>query len=115
MVPDELKRVYRTVWEVPQKSIIDHAVARGPFVCQSQSMNLFMSKPSFQKLSSALIYGWKNGLKTGMYYLRSAAAVEAIRYGVSSSSASASATASASPVTAACSRKDDPGCTMCSA
>jgi ribonucleoside-diphosphate reductase alpha chain len=81
-IPDSLKAVYKTVWEVPQRSIIDHAVARGPFVCQSQSMNLFMATPSFQKLSSALIHGWRNGLKTGMYYLRSTAAVEAIKYGL---------------------------------
>ena len=106
-VPDELKAVYKTVWEVPQRAIIDHAVARGPYVCQSQSMNLFMATPSFQKLSSALIYGWKQGLKTGMYYLRSAAAVEAIKYGVSSSSSPATVTS--------CSRTGDPGCAMCSA
>ena len=78
-IPADIRTVYKTVWELPQKSIIDHAVARGPFVCQSQSMNLFMAPPSFQKISSALIYAWKNGLKTGMYYLRSSAAVEAKR------------------------------------
>lgn len=105
-VPAALKAVYKTVWEVPQRAIIDHAVARAPYVCQSQSMNLFMSTPSFQKLSSALIYSWRNGLKTGMYYLRSAAAVEAIKYGVSSY---------ASTAPTVCSRKGDPGCTMCSA
>jgi ribonucleotide reductase alpha subunit len=81
-VPDELKRVYRTVWEVPQRSVIDHAVARGPYVDQSQSMNLYMAAPSFQKLSSALVYAWRCGLKTGVYYLRSMAAVEAIKYGL---------------------------------
>jgi ribonucleoside-diphosphate reductase alpha chain len=110
-VPVELKAVYKTVWEVPQRAIIDHAVARGPYVCQSQSMNLFMATPSFQKLSSALIYGWKQGIKTGMYYLRSAAAVEAIKYGVSSSVSSSASTASP----ASCSRKGDPECVMCSA
>ncbi len=76
-IPEDIRRLYKTVWEIPQRSIIDHAVARGPFVCQSQSMNLFMAQPSFVKLSSALMYGWKMGLKTGMYYLRSNAAVEA--------------------------------------
>jgi ribonucleoside-diphosphate reductase alpha subunit len=84
-VPDDLKRVYRTVWEVSQRSVIDHAVARGPFVCQSQSMNLYMTQPTVQRLSSALVYAWQQGLKTGMYYLRSTAAVEAIKYGVSAS------------------------------
>ena len=99
VVPDELKKVYRTVWEVPQRSIIDHAVARGPFVCQSQSMNLFMASPSFQKLSSALIYGWTRGIKTGLYYLRSTAAVEAIKYGIDPSARVGA----------------DATCTMCSA
>ena len=122
-VPDRLKAVYQTVWEVPQRAIVDHAIARGPFVCQSQSMNLFMASPSFQKLSSALIYGWRNGLKTGMYYLRSAAAVEAIKYGVSAHQqqhppfigGSNVAKMSGGDDTAfACKRKGDPGCMMCS-
>lgn len=81
-VPDDLKRVYRTVWEVPQRAVIDHAAARGPFVDQSQSMNLYLAAPSFQKLSSALLHAWRSGLKTGLYYLRSMAAVEAIKYGI---------------------------------
>jgi ribonucleoside-diphosphate reductase alpha chain len=78
-IPEDVRKMYKTVWEIPQRSIIDHAIARGPFVCQSQSMNLFMTQPSFLKLSSALMYAWKGGLKTGMYYLRSNAAVEAQR------------------------------------
>jgi ribonucleoside-diphosphate reductase alpha chain len=84
-IPEAVRAVYRTVWEIPQRSIIDHAVARGPFVCQSQSMNLFMAQPSFAKMSSALMYAWKKGLKTGVYYLRSSAAVEAKRVDFSSS------------------------------
>lgn len=78
-VPPDLKRLYRTVWEIPQRGLIDHALARGPFVDQSQSMNLFFATPNFQKLSSALVYGWKYGLKTGMYYLRSLPASEAFK------------------------------------
>lgn len=81
-IPSSIKDIYKTVWELPQKSIIDHAVARAPFVDHSQSMNLYMKTPNFQKLSNALFYGWRKGLKTGMYYLRSSAAVEAIKYGV---------------------------------
>ena len=95
-VPDRIKAVYKTVWEVPQRAVIDHSAARGPFVDQSQSMNLFMAGPSFQKLSSALIYGWKSGLKTGLYYLRSQAAVEAIKYG-SASKATTSKVKGSSP------------------
>jgi ribonucleoside-diphosphate reductase alpha chain len=78
-IPEDVRRLYRTVWEIPQRCIIDHAVARGPFVCQSQSMNLFMTQPSFSRLSSALMYAWRCGLKTGMYYLRTQAASEAAR------------------------------------
>ena len=108
-IPDEVKAVYKTVWEVPQRAIIDHAVARGPFVCQSQSMNLYMATPSSQKLSSALLHGWRNGLKTGMYYLRSAAAVEAIKYGLQSTAAAGKKD------DPACSRSGDPDCMACSA
>lgn len=117
-IPDEIKAVYRTVWEVPQRAIIDHAIARGPFVCQSQSMNLYMAQPSFQKLSSALVYGWRNGLKTGMYYLRSTAAVEAIKYGIASDGGGGGGGqrggGSSGAAAAACSRATGE-CTMCSA
>lgn len=78
-VPDWLRAIYKTVWEVPQRSIVDHAVARAPFVDQSQSMNLFFAVPNTQKQSSALINAWKRGLKTGVYYLRSLPASEATK------------------------------------
>lgn len=78
-VPQETRDLFMTVWEVPMKAVIDHALRRGPFVDQSQSMNLFQEKPNFVKLGSALIYGWRNGLKTGVYYLRSKPATEAIK------------------------------------
>jgi len=77
-----MKEVYKTVWEVKQKDIIDHALARGPYIDQSQSMNLFFANPDFKSLYSAIVYGWKNGIKTGCYYLRSKPAVEAIKYSV---------------------------------
>ena len=67
---DHLKNKYRTVWEIPQRSIIEMAADRGRFVDQSQSMNLFVSEPSYGKLSSMHMFAWKSGLKTGMYYLR---------------------------------------------
>jgi ribonucleotide reductase alpha subunit len=69
-IPDKLKTIYRTVWEIPQKSLIDMAADRGPFIDQSQSMNLFVEDPSVAKLSSIHMYTWNKGLKTGMYYLR---------------------------------------------
>lgn len=79
-IPDNLKEIYKTVWEIKQKSIIDHSVVRGYFTDQSQSQNLFFPEPDTKKLSSALIYGWKQGLKTGMYYLRSKPATSAIKF-----------------------------------
>lgn len=101
-VPQRIKDVYRTVWDVPQRAIIDHAVARAPFVDQSQSMNLFFAPPSSDKLNRALIYAWKMGLKTGMYYHRSRAATEAINYGTGGlATFSASAPAGPASTTAA--------------
>lgn len=69
-IPEDIKKLYRTVWELPQKSIIDLAIGRGPYICQTQSMNLFFSDDDPSKISSAIFYGWKNGLKTGSYYTR---------------------------------------------
>jgi ribonucleotide reductase alpha subunit len=69
-IPARLKEIYRTVWEIPQKSLIDMAADRGAFIDQSQSLNIFMESPTAAKLSSMHMYGWKKGLKTGMYYLR---------------------------------------------
>jgi len=78
-IPTNLKEIYKTVWEIKQKAIIDHSVIRGYFVDQSQSQNIFFADPDTKKLSSALTYGWKQGLKTGMYYLRSKPATSALK------------------------------------
>jgi ribonucleotide reductase alpha subunit len=76
-LPKFLKDVYRTVWEIPQKSIIEMSAERGPFICQSQSLNLFFEKPEYKKLTMAHLLGWKLGLKTGSYYIRSKPATNA--------------------------------------
>ena len=81
-IPENIKEIYRTVWEIPQKSIIDMAADRGPFIDQTQSMNLFIATASFARLNTCLFYAWKKGLKTGMYYLRSKAASEANQFGI---------------------------------
>jgi ribonucleoside-diphosphate reductase alpha subunit len=73
-IPDDLKAVYKTVWEIPQKVLIDMAADRSPFICQSQSLNLFLAEPTYAKISSMHMYAWKQGLKTGCYYLRTKAA-----------------------------------------
>lgn len=81
-IPDAIKQLYKTVWEVKQKAVLDMAADRSPFICQSQSLNLFMENPTYSKLSSMHFYAWKQGLKTGIYYLRTTAAAEAIKFTV---------------------------------
>ncbi|PTM08828.1 MAG: ribonucleoside-diphosphate reductase subunit alpha [Bacteroidetes bacterium] len=128
-IPQELKDLYKTVWEISQRVIIDMAADRGAFICQSQSMNLFVQSPTFGKLSSMHFYAWEQGLKTGMYYLRSKAAVNPIKFTVTAeaqaavkagnlAAVNAAAEGSISDATAseegqACSL-DDPDCIMCS-
>ena len=79
-IPDDIKNLYKTVWEISQKCIIDMAADRGRFIDQSQSMNLFIESPTLSKLSSMHMYAWKSGLKTGMYYLRSKAKARPIQF-----------------------------------
>ena len=81
-IPQNLKDLYKTAWELSQKVIINLAADRGAYIDQSQSLNLFMENPTFGKLTSMHFYGWKSGLKTGMYYLRSKAATSAIQFTV---------------------------------
>lgn len=81
-IPSEIKELYKTVWEIKQRSIIDMAADRGAFICQSQSLNLFVDSPSNSKLTSMHFYAWKKGLKTGMYYLRTQAASQAVQFTV---------------------------------
>lgn len=88
-VPDEIKRLYKTVWEISQKHIIDMAADRAAFIDQSQSLNIHIREPTMGKLTSMHFYGWKKGLKTGMYYLRTQAAAAAIQFTVDQNSASA--------------------------
>jgi ribonucleoside-diphosphate reductase alpha subunit len=105
-IPLNLKHIYRTIWEIPQKSIIDMAADRGAYIDQSQSLNIFMENTTMAKLSSMHMYGWKKGLKTGMYYLRTRAKARAQQVTV--------------PVTPtkeqilACSRENPESCAMCS-
>jgi ribonucleoside-diphosphate reductase alpha chain len=82
-IPQEVRDVYKTAYEISQKVIIDMSADRGAFICQSQSLNVFMEAPTFAKLSSMHFYAWQKGLKTGMYYLRSKAAVDPIKFTLS--------------------------------
>lgn len=84
-IPEDIKERYKTVWEIKMKDIINHAIARQAYVDQSQSMNLFTPVNDANKLTSALLYGWKNGLKTGMYYLRTLPASQAQKFSIDAS------------------------------
>jgi ribonucleoside-diphosphate reductase alpha chain len=115
-IPDNLKAIYKTVWEIKQKDIIDMAADRGAFICQSQSMNLFVQQPNYAKLTSMHFYGWKKGLKTGMYYLRTKAAVDAIKFTVDSQYLQNKTTdPNSSPMNETSCALDNPdGCESCS-
>jgi ribonucleoside-diphosphate reductase alpha subunit len=82
-IPAEIRNLYKTAYEISQKVILDMAADRGAFICQSQSLNIFMEEPTFAKLSSMHFYAWQKGLKTGMYYLRSKAATDPIKFTLS--------------------------------
>jgi ribonucleoside-diphosphate reductase alpha subunit len=83
-IPKKIREVYKTVWEISQKTVLDQAVARGPFICQSVSQNAFFESPTVSKLSSYHFYGWRGGLVTGQYYLRSRPVADALKFTVPS-------------------------------
>ena len=81
-IPDDLKKLYKVVWEIPQRVLIDQSAARGPYICQSQSLNIHMDNPNRSKLTSMHFYGWKKGLKTGSYYLRTKPKSDAMQFAI---------------------------------
>jgi ribonucleoside-diphosphate reductase alpha chain len=81
-IPEDIQVRYKTTWEIKQKTLIDMAAARGAFICQSQSLNLFVADPTYSKLTSMHFYAWKQGLKTGCYYLRTKTPVTAQKFTV---------------------------------
>lgn len=85
-IPEDMKPLYKTVWEISQKTLIDMAADRGPFIDQSQSLNLYMAQPSYGRITSMHFYSWKKGLKTGMYYLRTRPAADPIQFTIDRSS-----------------------------
>ncbi len=99
-IPQNIKDIYKTVWEISQKAIIDMSADRGAYICQSQSLNIHLTDPNFGKLTSMHFYAWKKGLKTGMYYLRSTAAADAIKFTLDKS-ALQEPTVAAAPTTVA--------------
>jgi len=115
-IPQYLKDLYKTAWEISQKAIIDQAADRGAFICQSQSLNIFMENANFGKLTSMHFYGWEKGLKTGMYYLRTKAATDAIKFTVEKTVVAEPTVELVEGQQAAivCSLDDPDGCEMCS-
>ena len=119
-VPENLKELYRTAWEISQKSILEMAADRGAFIDQSQSLNVFMENADFSKLTSMHFYGWKKGLKTGMYYLRTKAATDAIKFTVEkkykeepTQVAKTAEERAEQEAVMACSIENGPDCEMC--
>ena len=96
-LPQEIRNIFKTSWEMSQKALIDQSAERGSYICQSQSLNLFMGNPDFKKLSSMHFYAWEKGLKTGLYYLRTQAASKAVKFTLDPN------------------KYGDTNCTMCSA
>ena len=116
-IPQQLKDLYKTAWEISQKAIIEQAADRGAYICQSQSLNIFMENANFGKLTSMHFYGWEKGLKTGMYYLRTKAATDAIKFTVEKTvteEPKAAQIVEDQQAAIACSLDDPDGCEMCS-
>lgn len=119
-IPQHIKDLYKTAWELSQKAIIEQAADRGAYICQSQSLNIFMENANFGKLTSMHFYGWKKGLKTGMYYLRTKAATNAIQFTVDKSitekgkEEDAPMTTEEIQAQVSCSLDDPDDCEMCS-
>jgi len=121
-IPADLKELYKTVWEIKMRNIIDMAADRGAYICQSQSLNLFINAPNASKLTSMHFYAWKKGLKTGMYYLRTQAASQAVKFTVENQGGKnmdpvvpAQVATMADDVPAGPSCSMDEGCVTCSA
>ena len=114
-IPDNIKELYKTVWEISQKAIIDMSADRGAYICQSQSLNIHIQDPNFGKMTSMHFYAWKKGLKTGMYYLRSRAAADAIQFTVDKAAAAAPTAAELEQKAAdmACSLDNPDACEAC--
>lgn len=115
-IPENIKELYKTAWEISQRAILDMAADRGAYICQSQSLNVFMEDPNFAKLTSMHFYGWKKGLKTGMYYLRTKAATDAIKFTAKKETVAqpVAKTEEERQAEIACSLDDPDNCEMCS-
>jgi len=123
IIPNDLKALYKTVWEISMKSVIEQASDRGVFVDQMQSMNLFMANPNYKRLTSMHFYAWKSHLKSGMYYLRSKASASAGKFSIDpelekrikeKQQKGEALKKEEEEIILACSRENPEACTMCS-
>ena len=113
-IPAYLKEKYKTVWEMPMKHLIDMAADRGPYICQSQSLNLWLEDPDYKMLTSMHFYSWQAGLKTGIYYLRRKAKHQAQQFTIQPSAVTSVSSASSATSSAAHNQKENMDCEMCS-
>jgi ribonucleoside-diphosphate reductase alpha subunit len=112
-IPEDIKKLYRTVWEIKQRSIVDMAADRYPFIDQSQSLNIHMADVTHGKLTSCHFHGWSRGLKTGMYYLRTKPAADAIKFTLDTSDTVKVTTKVVTEVATTCSLENKEGCISC--
>jgi len=108
-IPEEIRMLYKTVWEIKQKNVIDQSAARTPYICHTQSLNLYVEDPDFSKLTNMHFYAWSKGLKTGLYYLRTRAKTKAMAFTIEPEMAK-----NEQEAVLACRRDNPEGCVMCS-
>jgi len=117
-IPKHIRDKYKIVWEIPMKHVIDMAADRGAYICQSQSLNLWMEEPVYNKLTSMHFYAWEKGLKTGMYYLQTKPATDAIKFTVdqviSEETTEGESLSLEEQAAIACSIENPDSCEMCS-
>jgi ribonucleoside-diphosphate reductase alpha chain len=113
-IPEEIRNLYKTAWELKQRVLIDQAADRGIYICQTQSLNLFVEDPEFNKLSNMHFYSWKKGLKTGIYYLRTRPKAKTIAFSLEATTVATEQQKSPPREEVFVCRRDDPSCTMCS-
>ena len=113
-IPEEIRLLYKTVWEIKQKAVIDQSADRTPYVCHTQSLNLYMESPDFTKLTNMHFYGWSKGLKTGLYYLRTRPKVKPIAFTIDQETMKSVQKAKEDAIMQ-CSIDNKEACMMCSA
>jgi ribonucleoside-diphosphate reductase subunit M1 len=122
-VPEDLRATFKTAWEIPHRVVMDQAIDRAPFICQSQSLNAHIADATLNKLHSMHLYAWRRGLKTGMYYLRTRPKADAVAFTATNpatnpagnATAAAAAAATARPATSSHQESSEPACESCSA